>query len=128
MPFKPTDDVPWHAIALPLRGPRLIAIGGADLTGLPLPCRLRLLHAPRHLGDLTASWIAQSGLDTIAFGLFATGPDVWQIAAHLTRTGFAGRLFALSPALPNRVMVERELRAEFPALRLRVMPVLRAPT
>ena len=126
MPFKPTDDGQLHAFPLPVRGPRVIVIGAADLVGLPVLCRQRLLPAPRRLAGLTPAWIAQSGIDAIAFGLFATDPDVWQIGAHLMRTGFAGRLFALSPALPNRTMVERELCAEFPALRLRVMPVLRA--
>ena len=62
----------------------------------------------------------------LVFALFAAQPDAWQIGGHLTRVGFAGRLIALSPALPNRRMVERELRADYSALRLRVLPVLRA--
>lgn len=125
MPLKPPGDGQLQTIPLRTRGPRLILIGAADLCGLPPACRLRALPAPPCLRHLTLSWMAESRIDAIAFALFAASPDAWQIGAHLTRMGFAGRLFALSPALPSRAMVERELRADFPALRLRVMPVLR---
>lgn len=128
MSLKPPFDGQPRMILLSAKGPRLILISAVDLTGLPLICRLRALPAPPRLRDLTADWIAESRIDAIAFALFAASPDAWQIAAHLTRLGFAGRILALSPALPNRAMVERELRADFPALRLRVMPVLRAPS
>ena len=119
-------DVPPDATLLGVPGTRLIVIEAPELAGLPQACRLRLLPAPPRLSRLTADWIAESGAHAIVFALFAAQPDAWQIGGHLTRMGFAGRLIALSPALPNRRMVERELRADYPALRLRVLPVLRA--
>ena len=116
----PTDVTPLRA-----QGVRLIVIEAPELAVLPLACRARLVLAPARLSRLTADWIAASGVNAIVFALFATQPDAWQIGGHLTRTGFRGRVIALSPALPNRRMVEAELRADYPALRLSVMPVLR---
>ena len=128
MSLKPPFDGQPRTILRPANAPRLILIGAADLTGLPPSCRLWALPAPPRLRDLTADWIAESRIDAVAFAVFAASPDAWQIGAHLTRLGFAGRILALSPVLPNRAMVERELRADFPALRLRVMPVLGNPS
>jgi hypothetical protein len=105
-------------------GPRLVVIEAPDLAALPPACRLRLMPAPRRLSHLSAQWLAENRVQGVVFALFATVPDAWQIGSQLTRAGFGGRLFALSPALPNRRMVERELRADYPALRLRVLPVL----
>ena len=105
-------------------GPRLIVIDAPELAALPKTCLLRLIPAPRRLCRLTAGWIAESRAQTVLFALFAAQPDAWQICGHLTYTGFSGRVFALSPVLPSRRMVERELRAEYPLLRLQVVPVL----
>ena len=102
----------------------LIVIDAPELATLPQACRLRLVAVPRRLSRLTPEWIVQSGARTIVFALFASQPDAWQIGGHLTRMGFMGRIIALSPALPNRRMVERELRGDYPALRLQVMPIL----
>jgi galactokinase len=82
------------------------------------------MPAPRRLNHLTPQWLAENRVQGIVFALFATGPDAWQIGSQLTRAGFGGKVLALSPALPNRRMVERELRADYPALRLRVLPIL----
>ena len=117
----PTKVTPLRA-----QGVRLIVIEAHELAVLPLACRARLVAAPLRLSRLTADWIAASGVNAIVFALFATQPDAWQIGGHLARTGFQGREIALSPALPNRRMVEAELRTDYPALRLTVMPLLRA--
>jgi hypothetical protein len=123
---KLPDDGPSNTIPLPARWPRVIVIAAPELAALPSACRVRLVSAPPRLSRLTADWIAESGISALVFALFATQPDAWQIGGHLTRTGFTGRLIALSPALPNRRMVERELRTDYPALRLQVLPILRA--
>ena len=116
----PKDVTPLRA-----QGVRLIVIEAPELAALPPACRARLVAAPPRLSRLTADWIAESGVNAIVFALFATQPDAWQIGGHLTRTGFRGRVIALSPALPDRRMVEQELCADYPALRLQVVPVLR---
>ena len=120
-----SHDHPADATPLSARRLRLILIDAPELAALPPSCRARLVAAPPRLSRLTAEWIAGSGAQAIVFALFASQPDAWQIGGHLTRMGFRGRVIALSPALPNRRMVERELRADYPALRLQVLPVLR---
>jgi hypothetical protein len=122
---RPPHIGPPRAMPARTAWTRLIVIDAPELANLPQDCRQRLLPAPRRLSRLTADWIADSGLKDIVFALFATQPDAWQIGGHLTRIEFTGRLIALSPILPNRPMVERELRADYPALRLRVLPALR---
>lgn len=124
MSLRLHDDNPMNTVLPLARGPRFIMIAAPELAALPQACLQRQVPAPPRLGSLTAEWIAESGLDTIVFALFATWPDAWQIGGHLKRMGFSGRLIALSPALPNRGMVERELRADCPDLRLRVLPML----
>ena len=116
---------PTDVTRLRAQGGRLIVIDAPELAVLPSACRARLVVAPARLSRLTTAWIAESGANTIVFALFATQPDAWQIGGQLTRLGFEGRVIALSPALPNRRMVEAELRTDYPALRLSVMPVLR---
>ncbi len=118
-------DGPTDVTTLAMPGARLIVIEAPELAGLPSVCRRRLIAAPRRLSRLAPEWIAECGARAIVFALFATQPDAWQIGGHLTRIDFDGRVIALSPALPNRRMVERELRAGYPDLRLSVMPVLR---
>ncbi len=107
------------------KGARLIMIETPELAGLPAACRQRLIPAPPRLSRLSAEWIANEGAQGIVFALFSEQPDAWQVCGHLARIGYGGHLFALSPALPNRRMVERELRSDYPALRLSVRPVLR---
>ncbi|MGQ0567611.1 MAG: hypothetical protein ACT4OK_21460 [Gemmobacter sp.] len=102
----------------------VIAAPELDPGHLPPACRARLMPAPPRLSRLTADWIAERGAHAVVFALFARQPDAWQVCGHLRRMGYAGRVIALSPPLPNRRMVERELRADYPGLRLRVMPVL----
>jgi hypothetical protein len=107
-------------------GPRALVIDAPSLRQLPLACRTRMMPAPRPLSGLTRAWMDEVRLPAVVFALFATAPDAWSITAHLTAIGYRGRVFALAPPLPNRAMVERELRAECPDLRLRVLTVLPA--
>ena len=105
---------------------KAIFIKTPELGPLPSECSARLLAAPARLSKMTSDWITETGLTTVVFALFSVQPDAWQIAGHLIRIGFAGRVIALAPPLPNPRMVERELRAEYPSLRLCVLMALPA--
>jgi hypothetical protein len=121
---EPPLDAKAHAIDGAARRSCMVVIDTPELSALPVACRARLVLAPARLSRLSAEWITGNGARAVIFALFASQPDAWQIGGHLTRTGFRGRVIALSPPLPDLHMVARELRSDFPALRLVVMPVL----
>lgn len=65
----------------------------------------------------------------VGVAVFATDPDVFQVLGRLSKLGYKGRVIALAPPLPRRSIVEKEMRAQGPGLRLRLvcLPSLVAP-
>jgi hypothetical protein len=59
----------------------------------------------------------------VAVALFSMSHDVLELAEGLARAGYRGRVLALSPPLPNRKLVQRELASQVPGLRLRLVTV-----
>lgn len=104
----------------PTARPRILAIDTPELSALWPLCHAHVALQPVSLARLDAGLTAAVAPRAVIFALFAAAPDVFQTADRLTRLGYRGRVFALSGPLPNHRMVERELRADFPALRLRI--------
>ncbi|MDZ4097018.1 MAG: hypothetical protein U1D35_19150 [Paracoccaceae bacterium] len=57
----------------------------------------------------------------VVFSLFADGFDTLQLVSRLQDMGYRGRVFALCPPLPNRMMVLAELRNAAPGLRIELL-------
>jgi hypothetical protein len=85
--------------------------------------------APVGFSALTPGLLDRVQPAAVAFALFSPVQDAFQVLGRLERLGFRGRVLALAPPLPARRMVERELQAQAPMLRVRVLclPVLAAP-
>jgi hypothetical protein len=60
---------------------------------------------------LDAVLLAQILPDVIALPLFARGFDAVQAVSRLVDLGYGGRLCVICPSLPDRSMVEAELRS-----------------
>ena len=60
---------------------------------------------------------------TVAIPLIAKPYDALDMIAFLQDIGYAQRIVVIAPALPNRAMVERELRAAGPQGRLTLISV-----
>jgi hypothetical protein len=91
-----------------------------------LPSRLTLLA--RHLVPLMLPAEAVTGTvlerlrpPAVAMALFCPVNDASRMLSRLERVGYRGRIALLSPPLPKPRMVERELRKQFPALRIWVV-------
>lgn len=99
---------------LPLPGSGLLpeVVLLIDLTDPPAGVRLdgalRVVSASSSAVD--AALLAQVLPDLILTPLFAGHSDAAQVVARLTELGYGGRLTVVSPRLPNRRMVETELR------------------
>lgn len=97
---------------------RILAVDGPELAGLAnrLPNRTN--------ANLTAAIVAVVATRrprAVAIALFGMSHDVLDLAEGLARIGYRGRVLALSPPLPNRRLVQRELAAQVPGLRLRLV-------
>lgn len=86
------------------------ALAQADLFGG------RMIVAP--FTGLDAALLARTAPDVVLFPLIATGFDALHVIELLADLGFAGQACILAPTLPNRRMVEAELRSHGPGLRL----------
>lgn len=56
--------------------------------------------------------------DTVIFPLIAAGFDALQVIERLVELRFAGQACVMAPRLPDRRMVEVELRSHGPGMRL----------
>jgi|APEBP8051073178_1049388.scaffolds.fasta_scaffold00020_249 hypothetical protein len=75
------------------------------------------------LGRLTAQLVDKVAPEMVVLPLMANGQDAVQVITRLDELSYAGQVVVLAPTLPDPAMVERELRATAPGLRLRlVMP------
>ncbi|EEW26427.1 hypothetical protein [Rhodobacter ferrooxidans] len=72
-------------------------------------------------GALDHEILTQVNPDCIVLPLLHPGIDIEQALLVLAALGFGGCICALCPALPNRRMVESELRAFAPGLDVRLI-------
>lgn len=106
------------------RRPRVLAIDGGETLALLEQCRHPPALVLAHGRDLDGALIARVAPRAVVFALFAAQNDAMVVLDRLARAQHRGRIFALSPPLPNPRMVERELKGRFPALRLRILQIL----
>ena len=85
---------------------------GHDLPALNLSSRAQSYE----LGELLARLKEGLKPDAIVSWLFCTRYDIFDIATRLALSGYRGRLIAVSPPLPDKTIVLRELGEAFPML------------
>lgn len=73
------------------------------------------------LNALTPSIIAQHQPDVILFALFSPMQDAISVIERLELIGYGGHIRVICPVLPKPALVEAELRALGPGLRLSVI-------
>lgn len=71
--------------------------------------------------DLDADFLAEVAPDLVILPLFSVQQDAMTMVEALTDLGYGGAISVMAPRLPDRGMVERELRALGPGLRLRLV-------
>ena len=71
--------------------------------------------------DLSARVLSQILPDLVVMPLFGAGFDAIEALAQLDRFGFRGDVVVRTPYLPNNRIVERELCALVPNLRVRLV-------
>ena len=76
-----------------------------------------------HIGvsDLTAATLARLAPATIVMPLFGQARDALEVIHDLERLGYRGRILVIGPALPDRTIVQDELRAAGPQGRLTLL-------
>ncbi|QYK40760.1 MAG: hypothetical protein KF887_15310 [Paracoccaceae bacterium] len=101
-----------------VRRPPLIVVQSPVIPArvLTIPRRNVVLLLP--FAALTLSVVDRLRPPAVALGLFCPANDAAQVLARLARLGYRGRVLLLSPPLPDKGMVERELRGQFRSLRL----------
>ncbi len=95
---------------------RLVLVGSRAIA----PVALRAVEVV-DFARLTPALLDRLRPAALGFALFAEGHEAFQVLGRLERLGYRGRVLALAPPLPARRMVERELRAQAPGLRVRVV-------
>ena len=73
---------------------------------------------------LDAALLARLAPRHVVCALFAADCDAMIVAERLTELGWRGRLMVVAHALPDRRMVERELQAIAPWIRVEVVAAL----
>lgn len=96
---------------------RLLAL---DCTGLIAPEGPMDLPGVVHLrfAALTPAALRDIAPATVVLPLFAAEDDALTMVETLEAMGFCGRILVIAPHLPRPDLVERELRAAGPGLRL----------
>ena len=85
-----------------------------------LPGDWSVIHAT--YGAVSPDLLAQVRPDCVACPLLAADFDAAMLAQRLAECGFAGRLVVLTPALPDRRMVAREIASAAPGIRVDLLP------
>lgn len=94
---------------------------------LALDCTLLSAHAGviplegvnhHTFNALTAEMLAKLAPTVVIMPLFTTEHDALAMVEALEALSFTGRIVVMAPALPNPKLVERELRAAGPGVRL----------
>jgi hypothetical protein len=96
---------------------RIVLVIGDAHPG-PLPAEVTQINMP--YGQLNAHTISKTLPDLVILPLFGPGFDAIDALAQLERFGYRGDVLVRTPALPNSRIVERELAAVVPQLRVRV--------
>lgn len=99
----------------------VLVIGRADDSTLAQAAILggRMVVMP--LSALDAGLIARLDPETVIFPLIAAGFDALQVIDRLAALGYDGLACVMAPRLPNRRMVEAELRSHGPGLRIALL-------
>ena len=71
--------------------------------------------------DLNAGYLAQIAPELVVLPLFSIRQDAMTMVEALMVLGYGGAISVMAPRLPDRAMVEAELRALGPGLRLRLV-------
>ena len=71
--------------------------------------------------DLDAAYLAGVAPELVVLPLFSICHDATTMIEALMSLGYAGAISVMAPRLPDHAMVERELRALGPGLRLRLV-------
>jgi hypothetical protein len=100
---------------------RFVLIGAPELAVLSAR---RRAPAAVDLAALTPAVLERLNPQALGIAVFAADPDAFQALSRLARLGYRGRVLAFAPPLPRRKLVERELRAHAPGLRVRVVCLL----
>lgn len=87
-----------------------------------------VLSCPRHgvpivlpFPTITAGVFDRIAPLAVGLALFCPRLDATVVLDRLLRIGFRGRILVLAPPLPDPGLVQRDLAALYPALRLRVL-------
>ncbi|MFN4158398.1 MAG: hypothetical protein ACK4GO_08365 [Gemmobacter sp.] len=120
---------PETANPLAPRGrPPVLVIGSPVLPTGILTLALHVVPIVLPYAALTGLVLAQLRPPAVVLALFCPMHDAARMAGRLERLGYRGRVILLAPPVPDRAMVERELRAQFPYLRLQVTVLPDLPT
>jgi hypothetical protein len=84
----------------------------------------RPVSAAKSTAALTPAVLERLNPQALGIAVFAADPDAFHALSRLARLGYRGRVLAFAPPLPRRKLVERELRAHAPGLRVRVVCLL----
>lgn len=103
------------------RLPPVIVLRSAAIPVRLLALPRRAVVLPLAYGALTQGLVDRLRPPALALALFDPDHDVALVLKRLARLGFRGRVLVLAPPLPDARMVQDELRATFPSLRLRVV-------
>jgi hypothetical protein len=71
--------------------------------------------------ELNAAYLAEIAPELVVLPLFSVRQDATTMVEALMDLGYAGAISVMAPRLPDRAMVERELRALGPGPRLRLV-------
>lgn len=101
--------------------PPILIVDSAGLPGQLVGCTRRGVPIALPFMAVTGTVLDRLRPSAVVFALFGIEVDATVVLARLDELDYRGRVFAISPPLPDPGMVERELRAEYPRLRFRVI-------
>ena len=101
--------------------PPMLVIDSPGLPGRLAGCTRRGVPIALPFVALTGTVLDRLRPPAVVFALFGIEIDATMVLSRLEELNYRGRVFAVSPPLPNPGMVERELRSQHPGVRLRVV-------
>jgi hypothetical protein len=96
----------------------VLVVGGADAATQAQAALMGGTTVAVPFGALDAALLARLCPEWVVFPLMTTGADAPLVIETLVALGYAGRACVVAPQLPNRRMVEVELRSIAPTLHL----------
>jgi hypothetical protein len=96
---------------------RVLVIGGGDTGRVPADAQVTTLPYAR----INARTVSEVLPDVVIMPLFGPGFDAIEALGQLERFGFRGEVVVQGPNLPNSRIVERELAAVAPQLKVRLL-------